>query len=1029
MKKAPIIALVLLVVVVIVAVTLVDIPSLTTTTIPQGCTFIQDASNPGSQYTKILNDRSSFVCDADYCKVSGSMTLSDERYDSKVIFRYGDTKVDGITRDIAIDTNNDGVLEPFRYSREGDIVACYVTDEKTRIKPSLLTNVRTPEGFVISFDSMYLYIWPYCSIGQTSNSGGVYRLYTRNPSADVSLSTEPTEGCSSGKITCDQIPMIRAHFNFCPWPDFPYCTGMADDYVTTTKQGDKKYTAEAVLGKSNTLTFTPKYDGGAPVTETTLYVQEYDCTCLTMIQQGQACEYGDLQCTSGYSSTMTEEMPLSSYSSILPETQRDGNCVNDYYWSNLPKCADGSTPQKTNQCNLWSSTRVGHIPMCPSLVQNIKQVCDKPINFGLAQCYTWGTKIPCPTNQMCYSNSLVGAQCACSANGCADGSMKAVPLDDTKYYKCVTVNGCTSWGTTIYDCPSGLVFNEAEQQCVCDPARLCDPVTESSVCTTDTSYTECVEQNIGGKMCFYMSDEIDCLGETRCTDGACSCEDVDSCVLDEINCITEQSYTQCRQNGQDTCLSFRGTTEIPDITQICDMSTDTLVENTRIGCKYNTPGYQCPAGAICKDNLCACDPAKYDTSLTSKDYDAELVCGNNSVLKVLRSPVSNIGGYGQTGYCYYTEESEKCGYDMICDDREGTAQCVNNWDEIGISTKEAYGVNENLVVTIVVTSNFKEDNKDIDVRAELYEDGNPVVDSLGNAVLVDTATGPDGEAKIDFAYGHPRSGILEVLASATADGITGTVKKNITIKKSLDIRLNCDLQAYVGRDTQCSFSPIDAETLQAVSLVGAGSSKSVAIKQGQKTLSYTWGGTSDTFYFKAPSMGNVNVTVTGTKDGFLTSRDSVIIPVQGVTTTHELRLEGKSINTDNTVKAGQVARLEIDVEEAGVKAGDVKQVKASIRTPSGEDVPLSFKQDGDGTWYATYTFEQSGQTYHLKGDIIFNDPAKASLSLDGYQIVTESDLGESKDLTSYGIIGTSIGIGVAVVFGIIMLARKGGKTR
>lgn len=351
-----------------------------------------------------------------------------------------------------------------------------------------------------------------------------------NPISFSSLEqcTSTAKRCGSGVCSSQNCQKVtsevwKANFNFCPVdnPDFPYCSKSEN---TVYSEGRNVTDSYKLLGPTpaGEVLFDPKYPNNNPVTDKTIYVKEYDCSCSPAVEDGDACSSEQKycqRCPSGYN-------------------------YDPGYYTGTPSCR--------------STTSFNVIDTYTSYLK-----CDGSQTIGQSTCGDWGTQGVCTGNQRCFlegTNTLgvgVGG-CKCPGDECVEGAKEQGDTIDS-YKVCEDDGtGCFGWSQE-YNCPGeDLIFSQEAQECVCDPDLSCTPNIDD-ICVSDTSIKKCKAVSDGGKTCYRLGDAVPCGNDYTC--------DIDKCVL-KSGC--QYNNPSCDSNYD--CINNEC---IPKTTgEYCDPSTD-----------------------------------------------------------------------------------------------------------------------------------------------------------------------------------------------------------------------------------------------------------------------------------------------------------------------------------------------------------------------------------------------------------------------------------------------------------------------
>lgn len=823
---------------------------------------------------------------------------------------------------------------------------------------------------------------------------------------------------SNGRTPCESIRVsVPFDWNLCVMGkprDYRYCDG-----IDSIKSGSGTFTVGYVrLENGESLTYRPEYTDGSPVDEYYLKIKVYDCSCLDAAKTDpNVCVSGEKYCISSQKQVVTE----------FCGTKSEFSSVSNANNVNYKRCSDFcSTPCLVQgDCSFevygWSPAK--YVCRETKLVYDQYKVCDKRDFYpvGAAKCDTWGTVLNCPVGTECIVKATarpgegIGA-CGCAGSPCVTGQKRAVTGDPTRYQICETKTGCPVWGSEAY-CTTGLIFSEAQQRCVCDPALAC--TLGNKQCVGDKIKT-CVAKTFAEGQCYYWGDAVDCQGDQKCKNNQCSCSGIDQCdVVGQIKCLNSVSYQECQiSSALNSCKKWSGTINVADIVlSYCDSSTNVVKDRADVGCAYGTAGYACDTNIYQECDNVHASPT-FNSCVCVKDggectYDelisAEGRCKpDGSGIIQMCSKYENIKG----DICYRWKDSDtNCGaVDKICV-KNSPAQCVPKYQYAGILSKENFGINENIKIVIDVLPSVG-DNKNIKVVARVYSNEDP------SKVLAQktTVTGPQGNVSIDFGYARGGQDTLTIEALVGADG-EYKIKKNVTVKSTVDITLACPVQGFIERPISCSWVVKDAETQSTLS-----ASPTISVTQGTNPVIYTPSGTTG-ISFSSPNTGNVKVTVKAAQEGYIEGEDTATIVILGLKREIKLNIDGRSLEE---VGSGGITtgthKISFRIDEEGQDI-EVVSVKAEIRTPSGGKTSLQLNNNG-GEWYANYNFAQAGHTYTVFVEAEPVDTTKTIPAM-SFSIVTIGSGTEEADAISLGIwvAGGALAF-VFLVAAVLFLRRK-----
>lgn len=632
----------------------VSIPFIGQVVLPTaGAQFIDNPEDPNSEFSAILNS-GRYTCDADECIVSGSMKVTSSSNEPRVVFRYsGDYQ-----NDIYVDTTGDGILERWQYET--------LSSRRTSgSKVSFLTPTSYPM-YLIS-GKLYVFYESARAYKYEGPFGGTGSQFSSDPGSD---------GCSAASEVCNQVSVFTATYNFCPTgvSSFPYCSG-SQNTVSSSAPNNVYLTDEFKLLHGQTIEFFPKNIDGSPVADSYIRIKKYDLSCISAIDDGDACVPGQIKC-------VPEIACPSGYTYQTERNYCDGASHNSIDYS-----------YQTDVCRKDTNIRTCQPPINEYTAY---EECDGTGTFGNSQCKVFATKKSAPTGQQCFlldsDGKLTSQQgeglggLACPGDQCALGE-KSGSIGDSQYQQCVIVGTCNQFSDKF--CPEGLVYDDSQKDCVFPQATACNPL--DAQCVDSDSIRECVKLTIDGKSGWQWRDNpSSCPGDTQCVAGSgnngdsCSCSVADQCEIGEITCVTQSSYTSCgRTSDPNSCLDFR---EVQNTEQGVICVNNELIQDPEQGCAFNTPGASCDPnlGLICgKDaglsssdssyNSCICDSSKYDLATYEQFQNQDMRCGG--IDGNLPQEVQRIGGInpqgGESAGCYeWVDFGEQCGGEFVCRETE-----------------------------------------------------------------------------------------------------------------------------------------------------------------------------------------------------------------------------------------------------------------------------------------------------------------------------------------------------------------------
>ena len=566
-----------------------------------------------------------------------------------VIFRTSGSYADSNTF-IAIDISKNGVLES--YGRGG------TGGSSQSFRPNV--DFTTPEGYGIRYSTNNRVEIEKIS---SCTSSSCYWTFVRESGADTS--STPKSNCEGNEVCTDAIS-YSADFNFCPPndPNFLYCQG-DKKHVESDQAGLVYFTDEAELLYGESLLFGPTYSDGSAVSERFIRVRGYDCSCLPAIEDGDACssdqELCIKPCDDGF--TLFTSGQVHCYS---------GGGFNYYNAASLqrPICHQNPNPS----IRTWCKESPGHV---------FKR-CDSSQQIGQSTCGDFGITRNCPAGQQCYVDAT-GQQgdglghCACSATECDSNPLGyKVKLSDTTYKECITIGDCLDWSSTR-NCPTGLIFNEDTQQCICNPLNVCVPQTAE--CITSDTIKHCREKLIGGLTCFeWDTTATECVGSSICNDrGTPELDDVCDCTgnyankcsgVSSIKCdpSDNEKKFECSKKSGDECYTWDSTSVPTNSGKICQND----VEVGKPGCDNADPCTDIDNDGVvdftCVNNVCI--------PKTTGDY----CTGNENPSCLSETQVKSCNSIGSGVFKWnveLTDDNKKCSGGLeIC--RTTGDYCVQN---------------------------------------------------------------------------------------------------------------------------------------------------------------------------------------------------------------------------------------------------------------------------------------------------------------------------------------------------------------
>jgi len=819
--------------------------------------------------------------------------------------------------------------------------------------------------------------------------------------------------------------VYKASWNFCPLTNYDFCAGGARNEVQSLTPDKTYYTTEFKneyeLSKGQSLTFTPKYADGSDVTEKHIYVKSFDCSCIPAVESGAACLQGQLQCN-GQICPNNYRYETNVYCSSANSGTSNEGIQGNYCVSGIRGWSKGGAP-------------VYYANQCTSERYNGYNACDgsRTTLIGESQCLAFSTTTQsCPTGQQCAvtatnSPGIGLGGCKCPASPCTVNPLQFKQINVNSYQQCeVLLGGCQGWGVTT-TCPEGAVFDDVKKTCV-PPISTCLPA--EAECVGDL-IRSCEPTVIAGQTAYYWEPTAKaCLGEKTCDnrgtnvfDDVCSCDKVDECEIDSIQCTNSTNYKVCTKdyNAVNSCLLYRDLGNKVLGSQECDMANNEIIERNDVGCSFNTPGTECStqkdrAGVLlesCANNVCI---QKNDNlTSTSADYsNLNTRCYNNYVQGVKKYTIPTKSFYRWETLTNATNSIQGlCTGDYLCLEISNKASCQPSYEYVGIITKEAYGVNEKINnIKIDVTSNVPNKNN-IPLIVRLLENGQEI-SGVGRQ---DTLTNNNGTAIINFEYAPIKKGVLIIqVIAGDPQGVFYNASKTINILPALVIKLNCPTQGYLGTVIECSWRIEDAETS-----VLLDANPVITITQGAQSISDYTTVAKTGVKFNALSLGTVDVEVKASKTDYLDAMTKLIVPVQSQIITQNLYLDNVIINSlPNGIDVG-VTELKLGITDQTGARQSVSSVQAQIKTPSGASDTLQFSLISDD-WRVNYNFQQAKTTYELSGSIYLTDISKTPIPF-LYKITTVEAASEKEQANFNTAIISGIVVVLAVIVAMVVVIR------
>lgn len=826
--------------------------------------------------------------------------------------------------------------------------------------------------------------------------------------------------CSATASTCS--PCIKdvpsgsteysATFNFCPSSaTFDYCSPATKNSITTSNAQvvtTEDYKLNGLASQS--LSFTPKYADSSEILKKSIFVKEYDCSCMPLIQSTPqtycSSDTTKVYCTSGCPSGST--LRTSVYCQKL-------NGVSSYKTlQNI--CADNSgycfTPQYTGY-----------------------KTCTGTQDVQGSTCSIWaGTNI-CSTGQQCILDSTGKAGegiggCKCPSDACTIGTF--IKTGDSAYQRCEkSASGCN---TLVDDqCNEGLTFDATTNKCVCSASTSCN--SQDTQCIGSSQIRTCSPKSIADKQCpggvcqCYSWDltASSCGSNRLCkiASGAdyCTCEGVSTCSLGQIKCKDSINYLECSQSPNDplSCLDYRDLGQKVDSgTQICNINTN-KIELKASTCTQTSDGSLIYSPCITSTDTngvsvesCisgTCRAISDENTATSLDV-SKTRCSSNIVQKV-------ITYNGKSGAIYRWETKTDAPYSTngVCNSDFTCANgiCESNNKFMIVTSKDSYAVGESISnITIQMTSLVENKGSGLPITLQLFDsEGNEIVSARNTGSKI----GALGKSTINLGYSHT---LVEDLTLKIKVGDYSGSKK-IVIANNLIVKPTCPSVAIVDRDIICNWKVVDAKSN---TLVTNNLDTSVKVTQGTtEILDYEL--TTSSIKFSSSKAGSVKLIVSATASGYLPGSATISIPINSPTISQALLIDNKdSSEYSGGVNTG-IHQLILDVEESGQPL-DVAMIEATMLIPSGAEQKLTFSKSSMGKWTTSYNLLQAGQTYIITGNIVPSDISKSVTPFE-YSISTVGT--STQDLsTQTNTIIIAIVIGIISIIAIIALiwyvARK-----
>lgn len=941
-----------------------------------GAQFIPDSSNPSSEFSNITSS-SRYTCDADECIVSGSMEVS---------------KPLGVTK-----------------------YACICSSTTCSVQTSGGTN--TFDNKFTSADTLY----------DTSSC----------------LNSNNLKQCPNH---CNEVTSQKyeATFNFCPSvnPNFAYCTGSLN--LVSSSEVKTYFTEETKLIRGESIEFAPKYSDNSAVVNKFIRIKKFDLSCLPAIEDGNACSSEQFfcsptgstsQCPTGYEKVTglrSYNTPTGSVNSNCPVIT--GEWCAQRVGTLSRTCSDGA---KINEYKNFIAPSGG-------IEYNKYKKCESSVQISQSTCNAFGTQIyTADTGKVCIVDStgqtgLGVGKLQCPTSPCSIGERQKIST--SSYQECKAVGTCEGWSSTI-DCPSGLIFDEnagTQGQCVIPPENVCNPQEAECVGNLIRS---CQFVNIGGVTGYVWSNEAtQCLGELKCSqspstfDASCSCTGVSEAKVNpqtNVKCLTPTTYLVYSKDPLNTnsCFSYRDTTPADGINgvpvgQYEQCTNNQVVQRTDVGCAYGDQQFLCSTQKDtnnilyeqCIQNVCS--PAQDNFTATESDFIGQKTrCSNSGIQEVKKYIGNNAISYRwETKTDAPNSNLGICKTDFLCVELlNGQAQCSLGAQFVGIIAEDNYAIGEKINDVLVSLTNEVPDKANKQITARLLENGVEI-----SGTRINTFTDSQGRVELDFNYASTKITALKIEVTAGNPAGTSYVQtRDIQIKSTLNLILVCPVQAYVDREAVCTWKVQNVET---GNLVDA--SPKIKVTQGINDLAYQPKGTSSVS-FTSPVSGSVKVVIEVNKEGFIGDTSEATVTVQPLTQSQFLEIDNKDFFTyaGSGITTG-THQLALKVLDSSGQIEDVQSILATIRTPSGQEFALSFNQGSDGRFITSYNFQQAGNTYNVKGNVLFEDLTKESLPFEYSVVTTGSGTEEDKNMT-FLLIAT-IGVVVLGTIGTIvyLLTRR-----
>lgn len=428
--------------------------------------------------------------------------------------------------------------------------------------------------------------------------------------------------------------------------------------------------------------------------------------------------------------------------SIIDRTDVNSNTLTGIYVSRggYVKVPTGMIIKYTkyNSCIMCKGTdmcSIGSKQCLSGTAINAYQSC---VDDG-AGCGLWGTTEYGSINQKCIGAGTL----ICANNVCTTG--QKLKDSDTSYKTCIkTSDGCYKWSDVSYPCPTGQVFDNNAQNCVC---AVNECTANSKLKVSNTQYKLCT-QTTGG--CYKWSDTA-----TSCPTGqvfndvtqSCSCPIVDGCSDTTINTkrkISDNSYQTCQKATNEVCPTWK------DVT--CKTGESVL----------GTTDFYCGIIPKCNIGQVRC----------SDDKKTVESCVLNSVLNT---------------YTFAT--SKTC---------QANEQCYNNNCKVVADvsfTADQYLFGQGLTFIVYTKDLITGDNSGFTVSASILDQNNGLVDKYPTSPI----SSSDGRVVFNFdALSNPDTYILKITARKEEMSVMKTF--NFDILREMGMLIESDVQQYNNQD-------------------------------------------------------------------------------------------------------------------------------------------------------------------------------------------------------------------------------------